>query len=71
MRLIDADAFIDNVFECSVYDKEDIENMIDNEPTAYDVDKVIEELEKCGLFIAMDSAGLTKCIIRRGGIERG
>lgn len=43
MRLIDADKLRKELLmmECM----EDVVEIIDNEPTAYDVDKVVEELE--------------------------
>lgn len=43
MRLIDADKLRKQLLmmECM----EDVVEIIDNEPTAYDVDKVVEELE--------------------------
>ena len=47
MKLIDADAFMEIVnreYPCE--NRIDIKNLIDMTPTAYDVDKVVEELEK-------------------------
>lgn len=43
MRLIDADAMIKRN-KHSIYDTTDLKEMLDYEPTAYDVDKVIEKL---------------------------
>ncbi|MDO4801296.1 MAG: hypothetical protein Q4A15_03945 [Prevotellaceae bacterium] len=49
-RLIDADALYDKtMFKMGLFDNQDREiflDAIDEQPTAYDVDKVIEELEK-------------------------
>lgn len=53
MRLIDADKLIENINEiykgymtdesgCVPYD---FERIVDEQPTAYDIDKVVEELE--------------------------
>lgn len=48
MRLIDADAFYDKALKIGVFDNQDIDiflDAIDEQPTAYDVDKVLNELE--------------------------
>lgn len=52
MRLIDADKLLDDysVFGMANISREDIRDelydLIDNQPTAYDIDKVVEELKK-------------------------
>jgi len=45
MRLIDADAMLKRN-KNSIYDTTDLEEMLRYEPTAYDVDKVVDELKK-------------------------
>lgn len=45
MRLIDADAMLKRN-KSSIYDTTDLEEMLHYEPTAYDVDKVVDELKK-------------------------
>ena len=45
MRLIDADAMLKRN-KNSIYDTMDLEEMLHYEPTAYDVDKVVDELKK-------------------------
>ena len=44
MRLIDADAFFDNLDAYS--DKNKLQKMLDRQPTAYDIEKVVAELEE-------------------------
>lgn len=44
MRLIDADK-LENVDFSDCIDSMEIMNVIDEQPTAYDVDKVVEQLE--------------------------
>lgn len=49
MRLIDADMTIKNIHERSYISKalsEIFETIIDEQPTVYDVDKVVEQLEE-------------------------
>ena len=49
MRLIDADKLIEDIHKRNYIDKalsEIFETIIDEQPTAYDVDKVVERLEK-------------------------
>lgn len=41
MRLIDADAI-----KPSIFDTYDLKAMLDKQPTAYDIDKVIEQLQR-------------------------
>lgn len=45
MRLIDADK-LKHVIHCAYSDDLDILEKIDEQPTAFDVDKVVEQLEK-------------------------
>lgn len=53
MRLIDADAFKDN-FKAKTGIGRTMRNIIDEQPTAYDVDKVVERLEDKALEHAMN-----------------
>ena len=49
MRLIDADKLIEDIHKRNYINKalsEIFETIIDEQPTAYDVDKVVERLEK-------------------------
>ena len=49
MRLIDADAMLKRN-EQSIYDTSDLKEMLDNEPTAYDVENIVQkirELDSC------------------------
>ena len=53
MRLIDADAFYEKMNDLSKYHEgvyngaiNDCMNLLDNEPTAYDVEAVVAEMEK-------------------------
>lgn len=89
MRLIDADKFKKFISELpngengysQVYDKSSILDFIDNQPTAYDVDKVVEELDG-EIFLTTDDDGNTNdfsirvmeadevlSIVKSGGIE--
>lgn len=48
MRLIDADALLEDIVHLdNVYVQGRMAYIIDNQPTAYDVEKVVEQLEKC------------------------
>ena len=47
-RLIDADAFLQNLIDCDI-GRKSLEKVIDavkKQPTAYDPEKVVEQLEK-------------------------
>ena len=85
-RLIDADALCERIRE--VYDGYmldecgctpiDFENMVDEQPTAYDVDKVVEGLEKeesVKLYGSINSGNYMIPlkdaieIVRKGGVE--
>lgn len=48
MRLIDADAFLQNLINCDIGRKslEKVIEAVKKQPTAYDPDKVVAELEK-------------------------
>ena len=48
MRLIDADLLIEHN-KNSIYDTADLEEMVKYEPTAYDVDKVVDILTSKGI----------------------
>ena len=75
MRLIDADALLEQIVKLNnVYVQGRMAYIIDNQTTAYDVEKVVAELEEAishfqdngdmryGLQIAID-------IVKRGGVE--
>lgn len=55
MRLIDADLLHSKLFEIGCHKSKlhpmDVMNMIDEQPTAYDVDKVAEDLDKVSYLI--------------------
>ena len=85
-RLIDADALCERIRE--VYDGYmldecgctpiDFENMVDEQPTAYDVDKVVEEINGMEVVLSIDciSADNLKFtnkilrLVKDGAIER-
>lgn len=82
MRLIDADkliGFIDKGKYCNPnslqFSENDVCEMIEQQPTAYDVDKVIEELtdnaiDETGIDYEMDiSLDDAIDIVKRGGVE--
>ena len=61
MRLIDADSFISNLGNGKGTAMDNIREMVENYPTAYDVDKVVKRLKKvneddniCEKFIKND-----------------
>lgn len=80
MRLIDADKIdFKKVFigasDFAKDTREAAQKLIDEQPTAYDVDKVVERLEKakyeddlypCNLAVEIEEA---KSIVKSGGIE--
>lgn len=85
MRLIDADLFLENArkelncegkcCECEHDNLCEIYKMVNEQPTAYDVDKAVEQLEKakyedelypCNLAVEIEEA---KSIVKSGGIE--
>lgn len=83
MRLIDADTLAEELKNLSVTVtgipntatilrkalKDSVIKLIDEQPTAYDVDKVVEQLKEEGIFVD-DYIG-HRCveIMRKGGIE--
>ena len=80
-RLIDADKFLDFIKSELKQDRTDekhLENIIcvlENLPTAFDVDKVVEQLEKESYYIDIETdrevVNLNEAIeiIKRGGID--
>lgn len=83
MRLIDADALIGKLHE---WDMQDLylpchfEDMIDEQPTAYDVESVVKEFEKVSKWYIVTQDGLNfgekairkdkaVDIVKRGGVE--
>lgn len=82
MRLIDVDEFKKFISELpngengysQVYDKSSILDFIDDQPTAYDVDKVVERLEVNSMFAQVDDEPFVMLddaveIVKSGGIE--
>lgn len=77
MRLIDADALIEDVRKRPYIDKalsEIFETIIDEQPTAYDVEKVVEELEEASDVDDIDDVVcIRECkaidIVKRVGLE--
>ncbi len=81
MRLIDADELMGELHEslkgdCDLrkdYEFMGIDEFIENQPTAYDVDKVVEEIESC--FNATEGKGRRLAyhraivIVKGGGID--
>lgn len=74
-RLIDADALIEVLKHLSYFNADDMQELVASQPTAYDVEKVEEQLEKastvydlsnCELAIRQDIA---LHIVRAGGKE--
>ena len=65
-RLIDADAFFDNLDAYS--DKNKLQKMLDRQPTAYDVDKVVAEAYNKGLNDAWELAKKIVLDVSKGGI---
>ena len=66
MRLIDADTLMERFeglkgeeSQASMF-AEEMAKMVEAQPTAYDLDKVVEELDKCHMVRAID-------VVRRGG----
>lgn len=92
MRLIDADKLTDalNLWGCYKHENPkaydtlmlyEILGAIENQPTAYDVDKVCEELDwaiypyslfdvdNCELTESLLKADMVESIVRRGGVD--
>ena len=58
MRLIDADKlkeYLDRKYSFGIDLKFMLLDEIDNQPTAYDIDKVVEEIEANGKCVGIDS----------------
>ena len=78
MRLIDADK-LKHVIHCAHSDDLEILEKIDEQPTAFDVDKVVEQLDKVSDYYEFDEQGkehvqminLTEAIeiVKGGGAE--
>lgn len=58
MKLINANAMLKRN-EFSIYDTTDLKEMLDYEPVAYDVDKVVEDLQQMKLryFLTIANTG--------------
>ena len=79
MRLIDADKIdFEKVFigasDFAKDTREAAQKLIDNQPTAYDVDKVVERLEVNSMFAQADDEPFVMLddaveIVKSGGIE--
>ena len=88
-RLIDADALMKDIikrFGCKPYIEvgnkcEYIHNIIEEQPTAYDIEKVVAEIEKQGYEVEIDDGSLFTrshtvidtyvaiAKVRKGGVE--
>lgn len=79
MRLIDADALIEELDKMEYSrEKHDFKRLVENQPTAYDIEKVVAELEDAIKYVTLDGkdTGLaalypiqTIKIVRKGGVE--
>lgn len=79
MRLIDADAItrdmiIDYLGTRFASCCDDIVELLDDQPTAYDVDKVVEEIENRGNYfidpwVSYMFKKQSKDIVKRGGVD--
>jgi hypothetical protein len=67
-RLIDADAFIEYVNRRYDLCSDELRMMIEEQPTAYDVEKVVAEVQNFHLPLASQTARIAN-IIRKGGVE--
>lgn len=79
-RLVDADSFAENLIHCSGLGRKSFElvlKALNTQPTAYDVEKVVKELnEESSMFHSMFGysvcsirLGKAKDIVRKGGVE--
>ena len=78
MRLIDADK-LKHAIHCAYSDDLEILEKIDEQPTAFDVDKVVKQLDKASDYYEFDEQGkehvqminLTEAIeiVKSGGIK--
>lgn len=82
MRLIDADAFIEYVNRRYDLCSDELRMMVDEQPTAYDIEKVVEQLEDMKLVRVEQCYGDYEIevmtnnnfvdaidIVKRGGVE--
>lgn len=75
MRLIDADVLTEHIKEFTNISEGYFENpqllvrVIENQPTAYDVENVVEQLSNAKLGGRCDAGVVAKEIVRNGGKE--
>ena len=83
MRLIDADAFAESLINCKGLGRKSFELVLkelNEQPTAYDKEKVVEQLEEMSDDIPIqydsnyekgldDGMGYAIDIVRKGGVE--
>ena len=70
MRLIDADKLMDSLKGNVLIDvTPELEDTIAQQPTAFDKEKVIEELKEEGCIIDDEAGNRAVEIIEKGGIE--
>lgn len=68
MRLIDADSFIEYANKRLDIFADELTGMINEQPTAFDVEKVVEELEEARRN-REDTLTKAISIVRKGGVE--
>lgn len=80
-RLIDAGLFLDNLSGRleSMKDYDAVKDVINNMPTAYDADKVVEQLDKVSDYYEFDEQGMEHVqmlrlvdaieIVKGGGVD--
>ena len=68
MRLIDADKLLSQAMKGHVDDYMYVKALVDNQPTAYDVDEVVEQMKEEGCIIDND-AGNRAVEIVKGAIK--
>lgn len=74
MRLVDADLLLERIYEyqSKAIDTEDVIHSIKTLPTAYDVEKVVEEINKESAwrrgFLRIHTEEAIE-IVRKGGVE--
>lgn len=80
-RLIDAKLVLDNLSGCleSMKDYDAVKDVINNMPTAYDPDKVVEQLDKVSDYYEFDEQGMEHVqmlrlvdaieIVKGGGVD--
>lgn len=77
MRLIDADALVDKLKELSWIEDTPLDEIIDEQPTAYDIENVVDEVRKydhrcddCRAFNCSECEFMNLIdAIRKGGVE--